>query len=158
MAAAFFAIQPKSITSSAAIWLLAPGNLNELPIGYLIHFLDDERVTPLVTAAFSGKTSPEEQHSVAVFAPRTDRRMAAQLGNYTIHGNRDPLEEHPESAKFLARILIPATSHDKIRADLSDSGMRLSSLFPDLSNLARELTEIEALGPIGEDLESPREA
>lgn len=158
LVAAFFAIPPKSITSSAAIWLLAPGNLNEQSIGRLIPFLGNERVMPLVTAAFSGNTNSEDQHSVAVFAPRTDRRMAAQLGNYTIHGSRDPLESHPASSQFLARILIPVMSYDKIRTDLSVSGIRLSSLFPDLSNLARELIEMKAFGPDGEDLESRTEA
>lgn len=153
LVAAFFAIPPKPITSSSAIWLLAPGHLNEQSIGYLIPFLVDERVTPVVNEAFSGSTRPGNQHSVAVLAPRTDRRMAAQLGNYTIHGSREPLEAHPASSRFLARILIPAISHDRVKADLSVSGMRLSSLFPDLSNLAREISEIKALGPRGEDLE-----
>ncbi len=158
MVAAFFAVPSKSDTSSAALWLLAPGTLNEQSIGRVIPFLVDDRVTPLVTAAFSGKISPEERDSVAVLAPRTDRRMAAQLGNYTIHGGREPLETHPASSQFLARVLIPATAHDKIRADLSVSGMRLSSIFPDLSNLAMEIAEIRALGPMGDDLESPLEA
>lgn len=155
--AAFFAIPSEPVTSSAAIWLLAPGNLNEQSIGCVIPFLADERVTPLVAAAFSGTVNPEKQFSVAALAPRTDRRMAAQLGNYTIHGSREPLETHSASAHFLGRILIPAASHDKIRADLSVAGMRLSSLFPDLSNLARELASIKALGQQGEDLEAPRE-
>ncbi|MBK8890567.1 MAG: FRG domain-containing protein [Dechloromonas sp.] len=153
MVAAFFAVPSKSNTSSAALWLLAPGTLNKQSIGHVIPFLVDARVTPLVTSAFSGRINPEEQNSVAVLAPRTDRRMAAQLGNYTIHGGREPLEAHPASSQFLARVLIPVTAHDKIRADLSVSGIRLSSIFPDLSNLAMEITEIRAFGHTDDDLE-----
>jgi hypothetical protein len=158
LVAAFFAIPPTPITSSAAIWLVSPGNLNEQSIGQLIPFAADERVGPLVSAAFSGKTNADNQHSIAVLAPRTDRRMAAQLGNYTIHGSRAPLEQHPAADQFLARILIPSTSQDRIRADLSVSGMRRSSLFPDLSNLATEISELKGLGPGGEDLELSHEA
>ena len=157
LVAAFFAIPPETTTSSAAIWFLAPGKLNEQSIGRLIPFLTDDRVTPLVMAAFSPPSTPtpHDQHPIAVLAPRTDKRMAAQLGNYTIHGDNEPLETHPAASHFLARILIPATSQDKIRADISVSGMRLSSLFPDLANLAKELSEIKTLGPEGEELEPP---
>lgn len=153
LVAAFFALPPKSLTSSAAIWLLAPGNFNQQSIGYRIPFLGNEHVKPLVMSAFSGDNNPENQHSTAVLAPRTDRRMTAQLGNYTIHGSREPLEAHPASSMFLARILIPATAYDKVNADLSVSGIRRSSLFPDLSNLAREVSEIKAFSPNDEDVE-----
>lgn len=152
--AAFFAISRKSHKSKATIWMLAPGKLNELSIGPVIPFLTDERVKPFVTAAFSGTANLEIQHSMSVLAPRTDRRMAAQLGNYTIHGNRDPLESHPASSRFLARVDMPETSHDRINSDLSVSGIRLSSLFPDLANLAREITEIKAIGHDGENVEA----
>ncbi|GAB6142144.1 hypothetical protein JCM14076_28730 [Methylosoma difficile] len=84
--------------------------------------------------------------------------MAAQLGNYTIHGDRNALEVHPKAENFLAKIVIPSNAHDKVRADLSVSGMRLSSLFPDLSNLAKEISELKAFGQNGEDLESFDEA
>ena len=150
--AAFFAISKKSHRSSATIWMLAPGNLNELSIGYVIPFLTDERVKPFVNAAFSGAVNLEGHHSISVLAPRTDRRMAAQLGNYTLHGNRDPLESHPAASRFLARVVMPETSHDRINSDLSVSGIRLSSLFPDLANLAREITEIKAIDHDGEDV------
>jgi hypothetical protein len=65
--------------------------------------------------------------------------MAAQLGNYTIHDNQTPLESHPKSICFLARILLPASSHKKLARDFSVLGLRQSMLFPDLANLASEL-------------------
>ncbi|HEY8097950.1 MAG TPA: FRG domain-containing protein [Methylobacter sp.] len=156
LVAAFFALLPKSTeSSSAAIWLLAPGKLNEQQGGFFIPFLADYRVEPLVIDAFSGRPpNPENQYSIAVFAPRKDKRMVAQLGNYTLHGSRESLETHPESSQFLARILIPATSHNKIRADLSVSGMRFSSLFPDLASLAQEVSELTTFDVDGKDLES----
>jgi len=158
LVAAFFAVPPRSVSPNAAIWMLAPGKLNELSFGYIIPFLSDERVKHLVTEAFSGRTDTTHQYSAAVLAPRTDSRMAAQLGNYTIHGSRQALEEHTASSQFLARVLIPQGSYGKIRSDLSVSGVRRTSLFPDLANLSREVSEIKAFGPNGEDLESQNEA
>lgn len=158
LVAAYFATEAKPISSSAAIWLLAPGNLNKQSVGRLIPFLTDERVEPLVSDAFSGKGHSQNQHSLAVFAPRTDRRMAAQLGNFTIHGSRVALEQHPSADQFLARILIPLISHDKIKRDLTIFGMRRSSLFPDLSNLAMEISELNVLSSEDEDMEAPPKA
>ncbi len=142
LVAAFFAIPSETSTSNAAIWILAPGELNRSSIGYLIPFLTDERITPVVNAAFLGKSFSDNQHPVAVLAPRTDQRMAAQLGNYTIHGDLKALEMHPNAKDFLRKVVIPAKAQDKIRADLSVSGIRRSSLFPDLSNLAKEISEL----------------
>jgi hypothetical protein len=158
LVATFFAVSSSSPSTNAALWMLAPGVLNVQHIGHLIPFLADTHANKLVVAAFSKQTDQDIQHSIAVLAPRTDSRMAAQLGNYTIHGSREPLETHPESSSFLARIAIPAKARDRIRADLSVSGMRLSSLFPDLSNLAQEIAAIKALGADGEDLESQNAA
>lgn len=148
--AAFFAVLHNPSTEDAVIWTLAPGSLNEQSIGDQIPFLADERVNPMVKAAFTKQSAVECQHPLAVLAPRSDRRMAAQLGNYTIHGNRCPLEAHQSASEFLAKIIIPANAHNKIKSDLSIFGMQLSSLFPDLSNLAKEISEIEYLGDLEE--------
>lgn len=156
LVATFFALSQDSNETEAAIWMLAPGNLNEFSIGYIIPFLTDERAEPYITDAFSGNSKAENQNTIAVFAPRTDRRMAAQLGNYSIHGNREALELHPESSSFLSRIIIPLESRDEIRTDLSVSGIRRSSLFPDLVNLAHEISELKAIGPKGQDSESEK--
>ena len=154
LVATFFALPQDTDDTDGAIWMLAPGKLNELSIGYIIPFLADERAKPFIADAFSGNSKSENQNTIAVLAPRTDRRMAAQLGNYSIHGNREALELHPESSRFLSRIIIPVASQGKIRTDLSVSGIRRSSLFPDLANLAHEISEFKAIGPDGEDLES----
>lgn len=141
--AAFFAVSNRSAEKNAAIWFLAPGALNEESIGYFIPFLSDSRVIPVVEGAFSGRIDYKNQHAMSVLAPRTDRRMAAQLGNYTIHETREALENHPQASKFLAKVIIPADARTKLMSDLSVVGVRRSLLFPDLSNLANEISELE---------------
>lgn len=150
--AAFFAINANQ-SSDSMIWFLDPGALNKRSIGALIPFLGAEEVYPLVRSAFS--PSPSDGDSVAVLAPRTEPRMAAQLGNFTIHGSVTPLENIKGSDEFLARVLIPLSAYDRIRYDLSLLGIRISTLFPDLDHLAQQVADLKVFGPNQEDLEEP---
>lgn len=149
--AAFFATKFSNSDESSIIWMLSPGDLNSHSIGQLVPFMTDDRVRSIAEAAFSGKSYGA--HSVAVIAPRENQRMAVQLGNFTVHGSRDPLEDHPKAAEFLARIELPPGAHNRIVSDLLSIGITLSNLFPDLEHLAEEIAGLMALGPNGEDLE-----
>jgi FRG domain len=154
LVAAYFALSDKASPNDGAIWLLAPGTLNRQSIGNLIPFLTDERVQPIVSDAFGTKLGHLSAECIAVLAPRSDKRMAAQLGNYTIHRTREPLERYDISSEFLGKIIIPNSARARLTQELSISGIRRSALFPDLANLAMELSEIKALGANGEDLEA----
>jgi FRG domain-containing protein len=134
--ATFFATQGDPPTDST-VWFLNPGALNRRSIGNQLPFLGAEVVNSLVIGAFSRKQS--DDNTIAVLAPRTEPRMAAQLGNYTIHGSRFPLEETEKMEDCLVRINIPRDAFDKINYDLSLLGIRTSTLFPDLDHLATQL-------------------
>lgn len=152
LVATYFALDGMNHEPSV-VWALAPGALNSQSLGRFIPFLVDERVKPLVSDAFGtrvGHTAPEY---LAALAPRTDRRMAAQLGNYTIHGTREPLEQNASNEAYLRRITISSSAIPRIRSELHLAGVRTSILFPDLSSLAREIAELRALGREGQDLE-----
>ena len=153
LVATYFAIADNASAGAGAIWMLAPGTLNRQSIGYLIPFLSDERVQPIVSDAFGTRIGHLSAECVAVLAPRSDKRMAAQLGNYTIHRTREPLECGNNSSEFLAKIVVPLSARPRLTQELSISGVRRSSLFPDLANLAAELSEIEAIGKDGDHLE-----
>ena len=152
LVAAYFAIDV-DLGCDHAIWVLSPGALNETSIGGFIPFLTDERVKPLVSDAFGAKIAHTSPACLATLAPRTDQRMAAQLGNYTIHGTRDPLENHEHSSNFVGRIIIPSGARSNIRRELSLAGVRTSALFPDLESLAREISDLRALDKNGNELE-----
>lgn len=153
LVAAYFSTEEVVDASAATLWMLAPGNLNTQSIGYIVPFLTDERVLPLVSGAF-GDTNVKQEHSfLAVLAPRSDSRMAAQLGNYTIHSCREPLNQGANADQYLARVLIPNEAKLEIQRELNIAGVRRSQLFPDLGNLAAEIASIRAFGPEGEDLE-----
>ena len=134
--------------------MLSPGNFNKTSVGYIIPFLTDERVQPLIESAFDGKPNVDSEYTIAVIAPRTDKRMVAQLGNYTIHGNRSAIEEHHSATKYLAKVIIPMESCSEIKHDLSIMGIRQSSLFPDLSNLAQEISRLIVFDKNGKDIDA----
>ena len=144
--AAYFALgEEKDSTADGSVWMLAPGSLNRQCIGYFVPFLTDERVKPIVSDAFGTRMGHSSPECVAVLAPRSDKRMAAQLGNYTIHRTREPLEASANADNFCAQVVVPASARKRLRSELSIAGVRRSSLFPDLANLAAELTQIVAI-------------
>jgi hypothetical protein len=151
--ATFFALLNKSADSKPVIWIFAPSNFNSLSsIGKFIPFLHNERVKPIVQAAFDYSLSLQNLESMAVMAPRKDIRMTAQLCNFTIHGDKIPIEDYQNTNNFLARISIPSEFQNKIRQDLSVVGVRRSSVFPDLTNLAHEISELVAFDENGDIL------
>ncbi len=151
--AAFFATKYKPMPGSSIIWFLSPGHLNTISIGDdIVPFLIDRRILPIVKAGFLRDMTID--FTAAAIAPRHDPRMVAQLGNFTVHGSRDPLEARADAHKFLARVEVPECAKDRVNYDLLSVGIRLSNLFPDLDHLAMELSELKALGPNGEDLDA----
>lgn len=156
MVALYFAVtkEKDEDEKDGHLFVLAPGKLNSASIGGIIPFLTDDRVQSYVMSAFNGNLNSKQTDTIAVLAPRTHIRMAAQLSNYTIHGTRLSLDSHTSSSDFLGKIVIPKESKQEFRSDLSVSGIRHTTLFPDLSTLAKEIAEYPAVGPDGEDLES----
>ena len=65
--------------------------------------------------------------------------MLAQMGRFTLHSDRTPLEQIPESADWLRQFVIPKDAKDSIYAQLSAFGIRRSNLFPDLASLADDV-------------------
>lgn len=158
--AAFFAVTPSANSEHGTIWILSPGHLNSQSIGDSVPFLSHDSLRSIIEAAYvpqdgvsSVAQSSVTSQVVAAIGPRSDSRMAAQLGNYTIHGTRLPLEEHQRSSDFLARTIIPESAKARIADELSILGIRLTALFPDLAHLAQETADLRALGPNRENLE-----
>ncbi|MBS0383301.1 MAG: FRG domain-containing protein [Proteobacteria bacterium] len=153
LVAAYFALE-RNTMADGHIYAIAPGELNSMSIGRYVPFLTHDRVAPVVAQAFGASAPDSVSPYVATYAPRSDRRMAAQLGNYTIHSTREPLESCPLSDRFLGRIGLPKNAINQFRRDLGTAGVRTATLFPDLEHLACEIADLRALGADGEDLEN----
>jgi hypothetical protein len=79
----------------------------------------------------------------AIQPPHIDRRIAAQLSAFTIHGrSHEGLEmlvaQRPNA--HLAKIVIPADCVTRLRKHLSLCGVVDTTVFADLEGLGRELT------------------
>lgn len=142
--AVFFAVEMERRDVDAAVWILNPAVLNHIETDQALIFQPEaEGVKTLALDAFQARQT--QRAVVAIMIPHADARMAAQLSNYTIHGNRVPLNRHPEADQFVQKLTIPRASLARIRADLILLGIRRSILFPDLHNLAAELNDLQAI-------------
>ncbi len=82
------------------------------------------------------------QNPVAATGPRNSRRMAAQLGNFTIFDRGSlPIEDIGEQ-KHVWRLLIPSAAKAKIAEELKLLRFNELTLFPDLDRVATLTKEL----------------
>lgn len=124
----------------AALWILDPQKLNEIEW--------DQAVTPAVESEMCKSTArpafshngKENNRICAVMSSEQDARMFIQQGCFTIHSNRTPLNHKQESLEYLTKITIPGQSMQRIALEVDVCGLRKGDLFPDLAQLAVEMT------------------
>lgn len=138
--AAFFACIDRP-DSDATIWALNPNALNERQFGERgIAPADSPHVKELADPAFSMK-APDVDRVVAFLPDEVDGRMMLQQSAFTIHGKGRALTRSNKTARVLARLNISQTEKKGILRELNDIGIRRSSLFPDLENLALDMKQ-----------------
>ncbi len=96
----------------------------------------------------------------AVQPPHIDRRIAAQLSAFTIHGRlRTSLETlvGGERGAHLAKIVIPVDCVSRLRRHLSLCGVVDTTVFADLEGLGRELTYAFTEQPVPPDGAQPKQ-
>ncbi|KVG57794.1 FRG domain-containing protein [Burkholderia territorii] len=107
------------------------------------------------------RRAPLEVTRTKVFRPRhVMPRITAQDGWFTIHrydaGARrfQPLDEDPDLAGRLTRIVVPGERFAAIRRQLAGVGVSIGTIFPDLDGIA-QLTVIRFF-PDDEDTHAPQ--
>jgi len=126
--------------TDAVIWALEPHNVNESQ-GYERIFppLNAESLEDLIRPAFKGQDTSKIQ-VLAASPLETDLKMLTQQGAFTVHVLDGPLNEVPGCEDWLKKFLIPAQRVGEVASELDVLGFRLADLFPDLENLAQEVT------------------
>lgn len=148
LAALWFAVSStvaEDVASDAAFWCLAPLSLNrearfrgrletELP-----GFGKDDVLD-------SWKPDRQDrglaQNPVAATGPRTSRRMAAQLGNFTISDRGSAAIEEIGERNHVWRYIIPAAAKPSIADELKLLRFTELTLFPDLDRVASVTKEL----------------
>jgi hypothetical protein len=137
-----FDLARKPEIEDAAIWVLEPHKLN-VAMGYEAVFppLNARSVRPLVRPAFKGADKSNIQ-VLAVMPIENDMRMFVQQGAFTIHVCDDALDKMPGCDEWLQKFVIPVDFIGGMSRDLDVLGFRLADIFPDLDNLAKEITNM----------------
>jgi hypothetical protein len=141
--AAYFAVEPylydNAAPDAAAIWVLQAHDLNRRECCQdVTPAIEAAMVQPVINPAFL-HASQETGQVLAVMASEHDLRMFTQQGCFTIHSDRTPLEQRPDSFKYLEKLVIPATAITSFSKEVEICGFRKGDIYPDLDNLALEL-------------------
>ena len=137
--------------SDGALWCLSPSDLNSFASNRTIKdpvlpmFLDENERSDSdlflanyqmsrVRRSVEGPALPP----AAAISIRTNKRIQAQLGVFTIHhADTRPLEQWNEGT-HLWRYIVPADAKALFLEELRSSGITALSLFPELDNVASE--------------------
>jgi hypothetical protein len=153
-----FAIVSNRGRSDAAVWVLDPFWLNGRVISNdkLLPDPDDDRdkdvLRQYLPDPFPKKKIIFPDLPIALQPPHVDRRIAAQLSSFTIHGKEQSgleIVANRDTNSRLAKIRIPRVALKRMREQLIDSGITETTVYPDLYGLGLELTRLNASRPIG---------
>ncbi len=152
-----FALISNKGRADAAVWVLDPFWLNSevLPLREILPAPDDERDREILSRylrePFPAKRMRLPELPIALQPTQIDRRIAAQLSCFTVHGC-DPsgLETVAQRAKRarLIKIKIPRASIARMLDQLLDAGITERTVYPDLFGLNLELTRLFAKRPL----------
>lgn len=146
--ALFFAVKSDDDTPGV-LWAFSPADLNkaEFHADMLLSPYQREDIQLLFKGPFDDST--ENLNKVAAVPIRhIDIRQTVQLSVFTIHGNKNPLDNYEGNERFLMKFEIPAESKKSLRLELFAFGIRESNIFPDLDHLADELRAMTIEGLI----------
>ena len=127
--------------TDACVWMLQPHILNDSQgLGDITLTIDSGRCRPEIEPAFYHE-SPESGKVRAVMASEVDLRMFVQQGAFTIHSTTVPIDALQLPDGVLRKFIIPATAAIRCANELAVAGFRKGDIYPDLQNLAQDLSQ-----------------
>lgn len=156
--ALFFALDGATEDKSPCVWILQPELINE-------HFMKwpgiiapenyPDELKPWLPRFIKKTASPktidgyiyDSNNPLAIYAKKSNRRISAQQGAFTLHGKDNrPLckiieSEFTNPSKVLARIDLDSLDLKQARLHLETLGVRRSAIYPDMDNFVKQLGE-----------------
>jgi hypothetical protein len=126
------------------VWMMDAGSLNVATCGPekdQIFIVPSPRANLYVTDEVA-KREPLNEYPLAILSPRSNDRIVAQQGCFTIHGwNPTPIEKLAEiSGTFhVAKLVFDRMKLEGVWEDLQTCGIHVLSLFPDLDSVAKRV-------------------
>ena len=151
LVALYFAVEDYNKDSDAIVWVFHPWKLNESQESYgqssvpqMNKEIDENYSYPTHTIPCPtiGPPKVQKELPMALRPAHTTRRIIAQRGQFTIHGNEPiGLNQIPKTRidLNLKKLLIRKDSKMHILQELYRLGVTRHSLFPDLDGLAKEI-------------------
>jgi hypothetical protein len=152
LSALYFAVAGRASTADGAVWVLDPWSLNEHAIGMLsVPTADNAKLEPYAIASGPEGLGRDVQARipVAVRPPRSNPRINAQRGIFTLHGSlkssldvlvKEVNKGRAESKIRLHKIVVAGASKSQLRKELYLAGVTEGVLFPDLVGLCGEVS------------------
>lgn len=122
----------------SALWCLDPIALNQRANVNFAYELELPSFRDKVLENYlPSRVDPKSpMNPIAAIGPRSTKRMAAQIGTFTVnHVEHKPLESLHDG-KHVWRYVIPGASKARIREELRRLGYSSMSIFPDVDEVA----------------------
>jgi len=150
LVAAWFACSPaRHQNENGRLWLIDPFALNEKCIGRRTIYSYINELPADLKPLFEEDpiTSASHGHVAALLARTSSPRMLAQFASFTVHSTTSCVAGELRALGVCESFDIPASAKPRMLAVLGDMGIRLSTLFPEVANLAREVAGLSFTGP-----------
>jgi hypothetical protein len=145
LVALYFALRDAKGENNPAVWVLDPFALNRKIARKRsqIFLPTDKIVQGYLGDPFSEKPPrPLPRGPIALNAPFHSRRIAAQRGVFTLHGqSRKALERYTVLKPHLIKIEIMRNKISIIREQILVAGITETTVFPELPSLCQELLD-----------------
>lgn len=136
--ALFFAFD-SNIIDNPHIWILNPFALNNKNDKTKETLVDPEEDLKLYHETYAEKCNNEkieiDELPIAIYPRRSNERIFAQRGLFTIHGS-DNRKMEDTCADCIEKITIPSELFEKIKLLLRQFGINKYSVYPDFKGLA----------------------
>lgn len=128
---------------SPVVWIIDPGTLNRRSTGEdMLYYPGGTLTAKYLPGELETAPGPDNELPLALLAPRTNTRIAAQQGMFTIHGHSSkPLEQMAAEANsaapiHLGRVVLDRDNLAFLWDELRLLGVGRLALFPDLESVA----------------------
>ncbi len=137
----FACAHARSREMDGELWLVDPFSLNQQLAGKRTIFTYVSDVPAEIKPIFDAQAvaAPAAGRIAALLSKPGSQRMHVQSAAFTVHSTLSCVAGELKSLGVCESFVIPAAAKPRLLAFLGDVGIRLSTLFPEVENLAREI-------------------
>lgn len=158
-AALFFALDKWDGTTTPCVWAIRPECVNQLSIGWSGIVTPEQNKELELWLPRTVRKGPENKTSedgqwiynsalpLAIYPRKSNNRIVAQQGTFTVHGtstaalNHWMLSKASKHSEMICRIVLKGLEKDEVLRQLTTLGVKRHTMYPDLHNYVSYLRE-----------------